>query len=147
VNANDGGVPKRPIPGAEVTTAGLVADRQADRKHHGRPFQALCLWSTDVIGELASAGHPIEAGSAGENLTLSGVDWAALRPGTRLRIGEVLAELSFPATPCKKQTRWFNDGDFGRIDHERNPRWTRWYAWVREPGKVAPGDEVLVQPS
>lgn len=112
VNASDGGVPKRSIGGAEVSCAGLVGDRQAERKHHGRPFQALCLWSAEVIAELAAAGHPIAAGSAGENVTISGIDWAGLRPGILLQIGSVGAELSFPAVPCKKQTRWFSDGDF-----------------------------------
>jgi MOSC domain-containing protein YiiM len=146
VNASGGGVPKLPTSGGEIDHVGLAGDRQADRRHHGRPFQALCLWSADVIGELAGAGHPIAAGNAGENLTLSGIDWTALRPGARMRIGSVLAELSFPAVPCAKQARWFTDGDFRRIAHENNPQWVRWYAWVREPGYVAPGDPVVVQP-
>ena len=107
---------------------GLVGDRQTNRKHHGRQFQALCLWSAEVIDELAGLGHPIGPGSAGENLTITGLDWAALRPGTRLRIGSTLAEISFVAVPCAKQTRWFSDGDFNHISHERNPQWVRWYA-------------------
>ena len=144
VNASGGGVPKLSIGGADVMYAGLTVDTQANRKHHGRPFQALCLWSTEVLDELAADGHPIEAGSAGENLTIEGLDWTSLRPGTLLRIGTVLAEVSFPATPCAKQTRWFADGDFQRIDHGRNPHLVRWYAWVREPGRVDEGDAVVV---
>lgn len=145
VNASDGGVPKLSIGGADVLYAGLTVDTQANRKHHGRPFQALCLWSSEVIDELAADGHPIEAGSAGENITIAGLDWLTLRPGTLLRIGSVLAEVSFPATPCAKQTRWFADGDFRRIDHDRNPHLVRWYAWVREPGRVDQGDAVVLQ--
>ena len=144
VNASDGGVPKRSIGGADVTWSGLVGDRQAERKHHGRPFQALCLWSAEVIGELAAEGHPIDAGSAGENVTVAGLDWDELRPGLLLRIGSVLAELSFPAVPCKKQTQWFSDGDVRRIAYERNPGWVRWYAWVRQPGRIDEGDPVVV---
>lgn len=146
VNASDGGVPKRAVDGGRIDWHGLAGDRQADRFHHGRPFQALCLWSTEVIDELAAAGHPIGPGGAGENLTLSGLDWSALRPGARLRLGTALAEISFPAVPCAKQTRWFSDGDFGRIAHERNPQWVRWYAWVREPGDVHAGDTADLQP-
>jgi MOSC domain-containing protein YiiM len=63
-----------------------------------------------------------------------------------VRVGGATAEISFPATPCKKQTRWFADGDFRRIDYDRNPQWVRWYAWVREPGRVAEGDAVVVRP-
>ncbi|MEY2566777.1 MAG: hypothetical protein QOE35_1306 [Actinomycetota bacterium] len=146
VNASGGGVPKRSIGGAEVSHAGLDGDHQANRKHHGRPFQALCLWSSDVIAELAAQGHPIEAGSAGENVTVEGLDWSSLRPGARLRVGSAIAELSFPAVPCQKQTQWFSDGDFGRLAYERNPQWVRWYAWVRETGRVDEGDAVVVRP-
>jgi MOSC domain-containing protein YiiM len=146
VNASDGGVPKREVAGGAITHDGLAGDHQADGLHHGRPFQALCLWSADVIGELAAGGHPIGPGCAGENLTLAGIDWRSLRPGSRLRVGTALAEISFPAVPCGKQARWFADGDFSRIAHERNPQWVRWYAWVREPGQVHPGDVAAVQP-
>ena len=59
---------------------------------------------------------------------------SALRPGARLRVGSSLLELSFPAIPCEKQARWFDDHDFSRLAYENNPQWTRWYAWVREPG-------------
>ncbi len=147
VNVSDGGVPKRPVPSAAVGPRGLAGDAQADRAHHGRPFQALCLWSVEVIDELAAQGHPIGPGRAGENLTIGGLPWAALRPGARLTVGTALAEVSFPATPCAKQAGWFSDRDFRRIDDERNPGWVRWYAWVREPGVVHAGDPVVLQPS
>jgi MOSC domain-containing protein YiiM len=146
INTSDGGVPKRPTPEAEITWDGLEGDRQADGKHHGRAFQAVSLWSAEAIAELAAAGHPIEAGSAGENLTISGIEWGSLRPATRIRAGSALLELSFPAVPCHKQRRWFRDEDISRISHDLNPHLARWYAWVREPGLVRPGDAVVVRP-
>ena len=146
VNSSDGGVPKRAVDGGRISRRGLEGDRQADRKHHGRPFQALCLWSTDVIAELAAAGHPIAAGCAGENVTLAGLDWSSMRPGTRIRIGSALIEVSSPAVPCANQAQWFADRDFSRLSHDRFPGWTRWYAWVREEGDVRTGDVVTVQP-
>jgi MOSC domain-containing protein YiiM len=147
VNASNGGVPKRAVPEGWVSSSGLEGDHQAERLHHGRPFQALCLWSLEVIEELAADGHPIAPGAAGENVTLSGLDWSTLRPGALLRVDDVLAELSFPAIPCAKQTRWFSDGDFQRISHTRNPHLARWYAWVREAGAVRPGATVVLQPT
>ena len=146
INASAGGVPKLPTGDGRIGLDGLEGDRQRNRRHHGRPFQALCLWSTEVIDELAGLGHPIAAGNAGENLTITGLDWTALRPGARLRIGSALAEVSFPATPCANQAQWFSDGDFKRIHEDVNPQWVRWYTWVREPGEVRPGDAVVVQP-
>jgi MOSC domain-containing protein YiiM len=145
VNLSNGGVPKRPVEGAALTASGVEGDRQRDRKHHGRPFQAVCLWSGDVIDELSAAGHPIGPGCAGENLTLREVNWGFLRPGALVRVGEALVELSFPAVPCQNQRRWFSDGDFSRIDHKVNPQRARWYGWVRQPGEVHPGDRVVVQ--
>ena len=148
INASGGGVPKRPVgpQPAAIGWRGIDGDVQADRKHHGRAFQALCLWSAEVIADLGAAGHPIAAGCAGENLTLAGIDWASLRAGSLLRVGTALVELSYPAVPCQKQTRWFTDGDFGRISYERNPRWARWYGWVRKPGRAGAADPVAVQP-
>ena len=147
LNRSDGGVPKRPVDRLEVDWSGAVGDRQADRRHHGRPFQALCLWSADVIAALQAEGHPIDRGSAGENVTVAGVDWAALRPGTIVRVGEVVAEISSHATPCSKNRAWFSDGDWNRIDHDRHPGWSRLYAWVLERGTIAPGDVVVVEPA
>jgi MOSC domain-containing protein YiiM len=154
INVSGGGVPKRPVEAVMVGRRGLAGDRQGNRKHHGRPFQAVCLWSTEVIGELAADGHPIHPGAAGENFTVSGLDWPALRPGTILRFeaaGEggdgatpLEVELSWPAPPCRHQMQWFSDGDYNRIDHDRNPGFSRWYAWVRRPGPVAAGDRVVV---
>ena len=72
LNVSDGGVPKKPVEVAEVGDRGLVGDRQADRQHHGRPLQALCLWSVEVIDALRAEGHPIEPGLAGENVTIAG---------------------------------------------------------------------------
>lgn len=145
INVSDGGVPKTSVERAVLTAEGVEGDRQNDRRHHGRPFQAVCLWSAEVIDEFAEAGHPIAAGSAGENLTLRGIDWATLRPGALIHVGSAAIELSFPATPCRHQAQWFSDGDFSRISHDANPQSTRWYGWVREPGELHTGDAVTLR--
>ena len=144
INISSGGVPKLPIGRAVVNTRGIVDDHQADQKHHGRPHQALCLYSAEVIEALRAEGHPIEAGSTGENLTLSGLDWASLVPGTQLRIGEVLAEITAFTAPCAKNSRWFLDGNHERMSQELHPGWSRLYAAVLEGGVIEPGDLVTV---
>ncbi len=78
LNRSGGGVPKLPLPVVDVDWGGVVGDVQVNRRHHGRPFQALCLWDADVIDRFASEGHPIGYGSAGENVTT---------PGTRMEPG------------------------------------------------------------
>ena len=146
LNVSTGGVPKLPTEVVEVGGRGVVGDRQADRRNHGRPLQAICLWSTEVIDALRAEGHPIHPGLAGENLTVSGVDWTTIRSGVQLLAGEVLLEVSASATPCAKNAAWFTDGDFRRMDHDRHPGWSRMYAWVREPGTIRTGDRVIVEP-
>jgi len=146
LNVSSGGVPKTAIDRGEVGIRGLMADTQNARVHHGRPWQALCLWSTDVLAELQAEGHPIGAGSAGENVTLSGIDWASLRGGMRLTIGAgddaVECQLTLPAVPCSKNSAWFLNGDIDRMDHDLNPGSSRWYASVLRPGWIATGDAV-----
>lgn len=146
ISASGGGVPKTAIPDARVGYRGVDGDRQKTRRHHGRVWQALCLMTAEGIERMQAEGHPITFGSAGENFTIRGLDWAALRPGTRLQIGEVVCELSVPALPCHHNARWFSDRDFTRMHHEEHPGETRWYASVLRDGVVRTGDEVLVEP-
>ncbi|MDQ1457787.1 MAG: hypothetical protein QOH28_3407 [Actinomycetota bacterium] len=147
LNISGGGVPKHPVDEAEVTVAGMTGDHHNDRIHHGRGFQALCLYSKDVIETLNAEGHPIYPGAAGENITVEGIDWAALRPGTVMSIGDdVTIELSSYATPCAKNAAWFADRDFRRMLHDTNPGWSRIYATVLGPGRIRSGDQVVVEP-
>lgn len=145
INVSDGGVPKLPVDRAAVHVDGMEGDRQADRKHHGGPDQTLCLYSLEVIEMLQAEGHPIAPGSAGENLTIAGLDWAAGAPGQRYRIGDVpVIEITDVATPCAKNAQWFADGRFSRMSDTRHPGASRWYAKVLTPGIVAAGDPVLL---
>ena len=147
VSTSPGGVPKLPVASAPVTWRGLGGDKQANRKHHGRPWQALCLWSAEVVDALAAEGHPIGYGSAGENLTLRGLDWRSIRPGVRLLVGTALVETTPYAIPCVKNAHWFSDGRFRRMAHEVAPGASRIYARVLVEGTVAAGDAVVVEPS
>jgi MOSC domain-containing protein YiiM len=144
--ASNGGVPKQPIDVARIGFRGVEGDRQASRRHHGRPWQALCLWSTEVIERLAAEGHPIGPGRAGENVTIAGIDWAGLRAGVRLGMGDVVVETTVWALPCSKNAPWFMGRDFDRMHHQRERGVSRIYAWVIEPGVVHPGDAVIIEP-
>ena len=66
--------------------------------------------------------------------------------GTQLRIGDVLAQISANAVPCRHQAQWFTDGDYSRLHHE-NGDITRLYATVIEPGTISTGDTITVEPN
>lgn len=140
-----GGVPKQLVESVTIDRGGVVGDRQRTRRHHGRPWQALCLWSSEVIDLLRAEGHPIHPGAAGENVSITGIEWSTVRSGVRLRIGTALAEVSVFALPCKHNAQWFVDRRFDRMHHERGPV-SRVYATVLEAGEAAVGDEVVLEP-
>lgn len=142
INRSRGGVPKASVPECLVGESGLDGDRQHDQRYHGGPERAVTLFSADLIQALRSEGHPIEAGSIGENLTVGGIDWAAAVPGTRVAVGEVVLELTKYADPCEKISGAFRDGDFARVSHKRHPGWSRLCARVLREGVVRVGDAV-----
>jgi MOSC domain-containing protein YiiM len=140
-----GGVPKPAVPGAVVTGDGIVGSAVAHPRIHGGPERALCLYSEEHILALQREGHPIRPGSTGENLTLAGLDWAALGPGARLQLGdEVAVEITSYAAPCQQITGSFADGDSRRISQKAHPGWSRLYARVLTPGTLRAGDPVRV---
>ena len=145
VSFSDGGVPKCAMPAAQVTVNGLTGDRQRNRKFHGGLDRAVCLYSLEIIDALRAEGHSIGPGSAGENLTVAGIDWASLEPGDRRGIGaDLQLEITSYTAPCRLNGQWFKDGNFERMCQEAHPGWSRLYARVLVEGTVRPGDKVRV---
>jgi MOSC domain-containing protein YiiM len=103
------------------------------------------VYSLDVIRALQREGHPISAGAVGENLTVSGLEWPAVIPGTRLVVGDVALQITKYATPCRNIRESFVGHDFMRIFQDRHPGWSRVCARVVKGGIVRPGDMVSVQ--
>ncbi|HMO25741.1 MAG TPA: MOSC domain-containing protein [Tepidisphaeraceae bacterium] len=141
----EGGVPKHAVPRATVHTGGVAGDRQRNLKVHGGPERAVCLFSLERIQALQAEGHPIVPGSTGENLTIAGLDWDAIVPGTKLRIGEEveLEVLSYTA-PCSNIADSFTARQFKRMSQKVHPGWSRVYARVLNEGDVRAGDVVRV---
>ncbi len=145
ISVSDGGVPKLPVGEAKVSEQGVSGDRQRNLKFHGGPDRAVCLYSLELIERLQDEGHPIDAGSSGENLTVSGLDWDLVRPGVRVTVGpEIELEVMSYTAPCRHNGRWFRDEDFSRISQKLYPGWSRVYAKVLQGGVVRPGDEVTI---
>jgi MOSC domain-containing protein YiiM len=145
VNVSQGGVPKLPVACARITEAGIAGDRQRNLRYHGGPDRALCLWSLELIEALRDEGHPVFPGSAGENVTVSGVDWSHVVPGARLRLGPVLVEVTSYTAPCRTIRASFALWRTSRISQEKHPGWSRVYARVLEVGEAAAGDPVAVE--
>jgi MOSC domain-containing protein YiiM/GNAT superfamily N-acetyltransferase len=147
VNVSAGGVPKLPVERAWVGELGLHGDRHRHDTVHGGPHRAVALLGIEAIERVQADGHPIEPGSVGENLTTTGIELAALAPGTRLAVGDrLLLEISAPANPCDVVAGSFRNGKSGRISILTHPSDSRMYARTLVEGEVRPGDSIRVLP-
>lgn len=143
LNRSGGGVPKLGVREAFLDANGLEGDRQRNLRFHGGPQRALCLFPLELILELQAEGHPVFPGSVGENVTVAGLEWSRVEPGTRLSLGdEALVEITSYTSPCKTIAASFADGDFKRISQKVRPGDSRLYARVLRPGRLAVGQSV-----
>lgn len=153
INISKGGVPKRPVKDALVTTLGIDGDLHAHPAIHGGPLKALLLITSEGLDELKRQGFPLFHGALGENITTTGLDRRGLRVGQRWRIGqEVVVELTQIRTPC--QTIQVYGAGIGQAIYDpevhagdpSSPRWglSGFYAAVVRTGPIWPGDRLTL---
>jgi len=143
LSVSPGGVPKTPVPLARVTTAGLEGDGHRDMDNHGGPERAVCLFALEQIRALQAEGHPVVPGALGENVTIEGIEWSRVVPGSRLQLGDaVTLEITRYTSPCINIRPAFAHGEYSRVSEKRHPGWSRVYARVVVPGTVRSGDVV-----
>jgi len=135
INVNlNGGAPKYSVPSATILIEGVDGDTQR-HSNHGGIDRAVLLYSSERIEELQQEKHPITPGSAGENLTIRGLDWESLREDDILQIGDVRLQLTFMAVPCSGIRESFFDYAWSSCND-------RWCAKVLSEGQVNVGDSV-----
>jgi MOSC domain-containing protein YiiM len=102
VNISNGGMPKLPVGQVHVSRDGVAGDWQKNRKYHGGPDRAICLFSQELYDWLRDEhGIDLKNGSVGENFTTRGIDMQSIGPGDRLHVGECLIEITMVRTPCR----------------------------------------------
>ncbi|MCI8609680.1 MAG: MOSC domain-containing protein [Firmicutes bacterium] len=68
--------------------------------HGGKWHRQVSLLSYEKIEEFKALGAKVKDGDFGENLVVSGVDFAALPVGSRFQIGEVVLEMTQIGKEC-----------------------------------------------
>lgn len=137
LNVSPGGMPKLPVLFARVTPNGVDGDKQRNRKYHGGPDRAVCLFSTELYDRLRSLGIDLVPGSVGENFTTTGIDLQHLAKGDRLKVGDdCVIEITNVRVPCASLKKW--DADLPELI----VGFSGWVAKVITDGTVRPGDPI-----
>ncbi len=147
INISRGGVPKFPVSEAVATVSGLDGDAHRNLKYHGGADRAICVFSVERIRALQEEGHPIGTGTTGENLTLAGIDWDLVTPGSSLEVGEAILEIVSYTKPCRTIRESFLGEKFSRLSQTHFPGWSRVYARVLREGLVRTGDPAVLIPA
>ena len=139
LNVSSGGMPKLPVPSARVTRFGVEGDAQRNRKYHGGPNRAVCIFSEELYEWLREKGIDLKFGAVGENFTTRGINPNSLSKGDRLRVGDCLIEITDVRVPCANLKKWDVDLPELIVGH------SGWVAKVIEEGVVKAGDNIEVQ--
>jgi len=129
-----------------VGLLGLAGDAQADLRVHGGPDKAVygyaarhyARWA-EMFPALADRFH---SGSMGENLTIDGLDEAALCVGDVHAIGDVLLQVCQPRQPCFKLALAFEEPRIGKMMVRTGL--SGWYYRVLREGMIAAGTPVML---
>ncbi len=151
ISASRGGVPKCPVPEAEVTSGGIAGDAWR-YPFHGGPRKAILLITAEGIDHVVAQGFPVFYGALGENITTRGLDRRSLRIGQRYSAGEVVIELCQVRLPCGTLDVYGTGIQAAIYDAKAqagDPSSLRWglsgfYASVVRPGKIRTGDAIYL---
>ncbi len=139
------GIFKQPVSGPiQITTLGIAEDFIGSPKHHGGPDQAVYVYGTkDYEWWSTELGREVDAGTFGENLTISELESAKFNIGDFLHVGEVTLQVTAPRIPCGTFARRMEDPKF--VKRFRAAERPGLYCRVIKEGVVKTGDEVRVE--
>lgn len=141
------GICKQPVSKPiHLTKIGFDGDGVADRKHHGGPDKAVCVYPFDHYSyweEVLGIALPMAA--FGENLSISGIHEDDVCIGDILQVGNALMQVSQPRQPCATLAARYGRNDMVKlvVDSGR----TGFYFRVLEGGFVQQGDQVILKES
>lgn len=129
----------------DLTGTGFVGDAQADLKVHGGrekavhhyPAEHYPAWRAELGDRDAFA-----AGGFGENVSTTGLTEDDVHIGDVFRLGQAVVQVSQGRQPCWKLSAHVGEERMAHLV-QKTAR-TGWYYRVLEPGRVAPGDAVVL---
>lgn len=136
------GFVKMPVNGTLLLgEEGLQGDGQADRKYHGGPEKAVCVYPGEHYPYWQERlAHSLGTAAFGENFTTGGLTEEMVCIGDIFKVGKATVQVSQPRQPCFKLaarhgipqlTLWVQETGL-----------TGWYFRVLEPGEVHAGAQL-----
>ena len=128
------GMPKESVDSIRVLEDyGIEGDAHAGKWH-----RQVSLLSYEAIEEFKKKGIEIRDGAFGENIVVSGYDLKSFKPGTVIRIGDVILELTQIGKECHSHCVIYHTVGDCIMPREGV------FAVVRRGGTVKPGDQVEI---
>ncbi|WP_340697250.1 MOSC domain-containing protein [Cellulosimicrobium funkei] len=126
-----------------VGAEGLDGDAQADRRVHGGPEKAVCVYPVEHYAAWRDElGADLPPGAFGENLLTRGLTEDDLLLGDVLALGTATLQVSMPRRPCFKLAAVHGLVDLP--DRVQSSGRTGWYLRVLTPGTVRAGATAVV---
>lgn len=129
------GMRKKPVTESEIiTNLGIKGDAHASDKWH----RQISLLALESIKKMQEKGLNVKPGDFAENITTEGIDLVALPVGTRMKIGDVEAEVSQIGKECHTRCAiYYLAGDCVMPKEGI-------FVKVLKGGKIREGDEIIV---
>lgn len=143
---------KRSVAGAvQVRQLGIAGDEQAERRIHGGldkavyayPLEHYAFWQARRQAA-TRRDDALPYGALAENLTITGLMEDAVWIGDRLRVGNVLLEVTEPREPCFKLNIRMGFAQASKLMWQSGA--TGFYLKVLEEGSMTAGDVIAVLP-
>lgn len=129
--------------GVPLDCHGLDGDEQADKRRHGGPDKAVCVYPAEHYDFWRRAlGRELPLGGFGENLSTVGLGERHVHLGDRYAIGSAVVEVSMPRRPCFKLGLAHGRQDLPLLVQSTGR--TGFYLRVPQPGLVTEGDRIVM---
>jgi MOSC domain-containing protein YiiM len=139
------GICKRPMSGPlRLGRSGFEGDGVGDRRHHGGPDKAVCLYSTEHYPYWEEVlGIKLPPAAFGENISVSGLREEDVCIGDVFLLGTSVVQVSQPRQPCGTLAARYGRSDMAKlvVDSGR----TGFYLRVLEEGLVEKGSPFVLK--
>jgi len=124
-----------------VAGVNIDGDDQADRRVHGGPTKAIYAYATgDYKWWHDQLDQPLDPGTFGENLTVTGIDPTTAVIGERWRVGTATLRVTEPRIPCFKLGIRMGDAAF--VDRFAQAGRPGTYLAIEAEGDLGAGDTI-----